>query len=179
MLKQNKAITLIALIITIIVLLILAGVVINLTMGDNGIIGKVQTAVGKYENAQEKENSVLAGYEKEIDNASRETVTMDKEEYEQMKNDIKELKYKQENKLDNDKIIIEYQTHTTSAWGDWDADNKSGYKVFGVSTGGNYYIIKDTSFERFRVYNASSQDLTASNCVINTSVSAYVLYVKI
>ena len=66
MIRNKRGITLIALIITIVVLLILAGVVINLTMGDNGIIGKVQTAVGKYENAQEKENSALAGYENEI-----------------------------------------------------------------------------------------------------------------
>ena len=56
--KENKAITLIALIITIIVLLILSGVVINLTMGDNGIIGKVQTAVGKYKNAVEEEKKM-------------------------------------------------------------------------------------------------------------------------
>ena len=87
--KQNKAITLISLIITIIVLLILAGVVINLTMGDNGIIGKVQTAVGKYENAQEKESYTLAGYEKEIYNVARDTVTISKEEYERLKNMFK------------------------------------------------------------------------------------------
>ena len=66
--KQNKAITLIALIITIIVLLILAGVIINFTVGNQGIINKAQTAVGKYENAQEKENSVFIEYEKNIDN---------------------------------------------------------------------------------------------------------------
>ena len=64
--KQNRAITLIALIITIVVLLILAGVVINLTMGDNGIIGKVQTAVGKYQNAQEMEEYQIAQYSDEI-----------------------------------------------------------------------------------------------------------------
>ena len=36
--KKQKGITLIALVITIIILLILAGVVINLTLGENGII---------------------------------------------------------------------------------------------------------------------------------------------
>lgn len=58
-LKENKAITLIALIITIIVLLILAGVVINMTLGNDGIINKAQGAVDMYKNAQEKEEAML------------------------------------------------------------------------------------------------------------------------
>ena len=43
-LKQNHAITLIALVITIIVLLILAGVILNMVIGENGIIPKAQFA---------------------------------------------------------------------------------------------------------------------------------------
>ena len=42
--KKNKGITLMALVVTIIVLLILAGVAINLTIGDNGIITRAQNA---------------------------------------------------------------------------------------------------------------------------------------
>ena len=41
-LEQRKGITLVALVITIIVLIILAGVSINLILGDNGIITKAQ-----------------------------------------------------------------------------------------------------------------------------------------
>ncbi len=43
-LKERNGITLIALVITIIVLLILAGVVITTLTGDNGILGKAKTA---------------------------------------------------------------------------------------------------------------------------------------
>ena len=43
-LKQNKAITLIALVVTIVVLLILAGVSIQLLLDDNGIIAKSKEA---------------------------------------------------------------------------------------------------------------------------------------
>lgn len=43
-LKINKGITLIALVITIIVLLILAGVTIATLTGDNGILTKAQSA---------------------------------------------------------------------------------------------------------------------------------------
>ena len=42
MLNKKTGITLIALIITIIVLLILAGVVVNLSMGENGILSKAR-----------------------------------------------------------------------------------------------------------------------------------------
>ncbi len=42
--KNNKGITLIALVVTIIVLLILAGVSIAMLTGDNGILGRGQQA---------------------------------------------------------------------------------------------------------------------------------------
>ena len=44
MIKRKEGITLIALVITIIVLLILAGITITLTLGDNGIIAKARKA---------------------------------------------------------------------------------------------------------------------------------------
>ena len=47
-LNSQRAITLIALIVTIIVLLILAGVSLNIVLGDNGIISKSKEAVNKY-----------------------------------------------------------------------------------------------------------------------------------
>ena len=49
--KQVKGITLIALVVTIIVLLILAGVAISLTIGQNGIISRAQEATVIHENA--------------------------------------------------------------------------------------------------------------------------------
>ena len=42
--RDMKGITLVALVVTIVVLLILAGVSINLVLGDNGIIKKAQEA---------------------------------------------------------------------------------------------------------------------------------------
>lgn len=44
MLKSNKGITLVALVVTIIVLIILAAVSISLILGDNGIITRAQQA---------------------------------------------------------------------------------------------------------------------------------------
>lgn len=44
MLKGQKGITLVALVITIIVLLILAGVTISLTLGENGLLNRAEQA---------------------------------------------------------------------------------------------------------------------------------------
>ena len=46
--RIDKGITLVALVVTIIVLLILAGVSLNLVAGSNGIINKASTAVDEY-----------------------------------------------------------------------------------------------------------------------------------
>ena len=53
--KQEKGITLLALVITIIVLLILAGITISAITGDNGIIGNAGQAKKETEIASEKE----------------------------------------------------------------------------------------------------------------------------
>ena len=56
-LKNTKAITLVALVITIIVLIILATVSIQLSLGDNGIFNRAKTAKEKYTNSQKDEES--------------------------------------------------------------------------------------------------------------------------
>lgn len=71
--SSNAAITLIALIITIIVLLILAGVTLNMVMGDSGIFNKAHIAKEKTRNAENDEKiklAVLASKDKDgnIDN---------------------------------------------------------------------------------------------------------------
>ena len=53
--KSKKGITLVALVVTIVVLLILAGVSINLVLGDNGIISKAQEAKTKSAEASEND----------------------------------------------------------------------------------------------------------------------------
>ena len=56
--KENKAVTLIALVVTIVVLIILAGISISALTGDKGIINQVHTA---------KENTEIASWEEQID----------------------------------------------------------------------------------------------------------------
>ena len=55
--KNNKGITLVALVVTIVVLLILAGVSINLVLGNNGIIAKAKDA--KTKSAEASQNDLI------------------------------------------------------------------------------------------------------------------------
>ena len=64
--KKNKGITLIALVVTIIVLLILAGISIVMLTGQNGILNRANEAKEKTGVAQEEENEKLQGYEDTI-----------------------------------------------------------------------------------------------------------------
>lgn len=63
MFKQEKGITLVALVITIIVLLILAGVSISLVVGDNGVLSQANKSKSETQTAQAKEalTSAIAG----------------------------------------------------------------------------------------------------------------------
>ena len=77
--RKEKGITLIALVITIIVLLILAGVSIAMLTGENGILTQAQRAKSETEEAQEKEEILLALNTLQIDDNGYKKVT--KEEF--------------------------------------------------------------------------------------------------
>ena len=58
--KESKGITLLALIITIIVLVILAGVALNTLFGNNGILNNAKYGTDEYVKSVEKEAIALA-----------------------------------------------------------------------------------------------------------------------
>ena len=65
--KKNKGITLVALVVTIVVLLILAGVSINLVLGNNGIIAKAKDAETKSAEASQNDLKGMNDLEDEMD----------------------------------------------------------------------------------------------------------------
>lgn len=75
MFKEQKGITLVALVITIIVLLILAGVTIAMVLGDNGIINRANEAKTKTEQSQKDENKFYENAETYINEALTPTTT--------------------------------------------------------------------------------------------------------
>ncbi len=64
--KNNKGITLITLVITIVILLIISGISIGWLAG-NGLFKKAELAKENYENSHQLENNTLAHYEDEIE----------------------------------------------------------------------------------------------------------------
>jgi len=116
--KQNQnGITLIALVVTIVILLILAGITVNLILGEGNIFEKAQEAKEKHEDAQVKENAILEGYQNTINeyadgsvSGSRDTVTIDKEEYDNLLERVETL----ENSKKTILIEKKWQTSTVS-----------------------------------------------------------------
>ena len=73
--KENKGITLIALVVTIIILLILAGVSITTLSGD-GLFGRAQSSAAKYEQASQKENTTISSLMDKYDHYENKTTEM-------------------------------------------------------------------------------------------------------
>ena len=72
MFKKERGITLIALIVTIIVLLILAGVTISLAIKDQGIFTKAKKAGTKYKEQEAAEQTGLNTADEEMQNVMNE-----------------------------------------------------------------------------------------------------------
>lgn len=68
MLKQQKGITLVALVITIVVLIILAGILISLTLNNNGIFNQAKKAANMYNVAQQQEETMVNDLDKTVNN---------------------------------------------------------------------------------------------------------------
>lgn len=75
MLKGQKGITLVALVVTIIVLIILAGISISLVLGDNGIVTKAKAGRENYQYAANEEKVQYQEFdtyvEEQIDNLNQ------------------------------------------------------------------------------------------------------------
>ncbi len=67
MLKEQKGITLVALVITVIVLLILAGTAVTLAIGGDGIFTKSNESVQKYNNKVNEQDAQLTNVNANLD----------------------------------------------------------------------------------------------------------------
>ena len=65
--KVNSGITLIALVITIVVLIILATVILNITVGEQGLINRAKIAKESYQNAEDFEQLEITKTTNELD----------------------------------------------------------------------------------------------------------------
>lgn len=126
---RARGITLIALVITIIVLLILAGISIAMLTGENGILTKANEAKQKTENSSLLEELRLQVFEKET---SQEANEMDMEIYLKQKGILKN----EENEVDLSKMSTEYSLGK---------GNFTDGDVYYIKDGSLYYKAKDGS----------------------------------
>ena len=78
--NRKKGITLIVLVITIVILLILAGISIS-ALTNTGIFGKVEEAKRTTENAEKEQREILSEYEKELNKYEARNWTSDDTKY--------------------------------------------------------------------------------------------------
>ena len=112
--KKEKGITLIALVVTIVVLLILAGVSISMLMGENGIINQAKIAKEQTDIANERERVQLAA-----------TAAMGKEEY---------------GIITRDKLKVELDINIGTEGKDYSLEGTDPFKVTYLETQRSYYV---------------------------------------
>lgn len=126
--KSRFGITLISLVITIIILLILSGIAISQIKG-KGLLEKAQLAKEETENIQNKEEDILNNYEEKINeqiNSSRETIEIDKKEYSELLNRVKELENKMNFNLKAEPVIkVNKKSNSMGASTIWLNNNNS------------------------------------------------------
>ena len=66
--KNERGITLLALILTVVIMIILAAVTINVTLGDGGLVDQAKTAAEKTQQAAQSEQEQIASLEQELAN---------------------------------------------------------------------------------------------------------------
>ncbi len=167
---NEKGITLIALIITIIVLLILAGVSINAVVGDNGVLSNAQKSQVEMEKAKFIEDSGMAYDDIYAENLEAESITMD-EISEKL---INEYGYKEEQliKIENKNIHLSdnkvrlrpnNQKEITVTLGD-DIVN-----TYFVLIRGKYYKI---NFDKSDINLSEGQDSIPNEEVLKTTIKS-------
>ena len=68
---KNKGITLVALVVTIVIMLILAGVTLNIALGENGLFKMAKSAVDMYqESSQNEEEDFDENFDGDIEEGS-------------------------------------------------------------------------------------------------------------
>ena len=160
--KGKNGITLIALVVTIVVLLILAGISINMTLGNNGIITKAKEARNAMSNATTSDNEFLNSLDNFIDQSFQYGVRIEGD---------KLMFYGQDGKVYN--LQTNYSTDKLEV--------KEGYVFFKEpiqdNSGNTVKILKGGS-QSFLGETETDGEFYAINVVSNGSDDIFVIYDK-
>ena len=143
--KNEKGITLIALVVTIVVLLILAGVSVNAIFNDNGIIKRAQEAQNKMDEAQQNDLTALNELNNWLDNSVKGNTSGDTE--------VTELK----KQITNDETIqVDKSTDYT---------NEAGLEINCKNYVGTIDECTASNIKKLEIRSGSTtQDITFNNC---------------
>ena len=169
--KNQRGITLVALVITIIILLILAGIAI-LTLTQTGLLEKTKESREIAKNSQDKETNMLSEYNKKVDEIIGTSTRDQNTSYSLLwegiaKEKNKTYKFIDSKNLNNyDFLIIEHKQS------DCDLTSSS---IFSTSTLlANTTVALHGWYQRYTALKFSNTDFTISDWWENDSVKVYV-----
>ena len=168
--KNEKGITLVALVITIIVLLILAGVTLSMVMGDSGIFGKANSAKEKTQLSNAEETIKLAVLENQVKSVSGDVALTNDQLKEEIAKKLTEqgytvsgstVTYYGDKKIDIENYLEkESKTYTAYNVGDQ------------VTVGGeNFYVIKASSASEEKVTLLAEKNIDTKTMVQSDSAN--------
>ena len=171
-LKNERGITLVALVITIIVLLILAGVTLSMVMGESGIFGKANSAKGKTQLSNAEETIKLAVLENKVKSVSGDVALTNDQLKEEIAKKLTEQGYTVSGSTVTyygDKTIdienyLEKESAITITWTWADTDNSGTKNVGDIvtdSTGEKFYIMS-TEGDKYALLAEKNIDTTTT-----------------
>ena len=152
--KQVQGITLIALVVTIIVLLILAGIALNLTIGQNGIFSRAETAANTWRNAETNEQLAMGELENWIENS----VPKPPEPIEDLEEDV--VYYADfEGDGTADGIIFADLSVGNRGDGEWRESGAEGWGIYNIpeETGLKQYYVVEEEYTEEKFGNLTGQ----------------------
>ena len=164
--KKTKGITLIALVVTIVVLLILAGVSINMVLGENGIVTKAKDARDKTEQAKQNDLASMDQFVKDMDDILNDNGTSGGDDTPTATKTLVEAFNAGELKIGD---YVEYkptarQTYTSATdengWADqtYTVDTTTTWRVLGLSDDGSQVLLTSGSPIKKNMDTSSTND---------------------
>ena len=118
--KKNKGITLIALVVTVIILIILAGISISMLTGQNGILKRAAEAKEKTKQSQAEELSALSELENQVNNYQDDGFDTQKGvNRPQLTRGMTRIMYEEPENGKNGKVIKDGETGFSTDWYDY------------------------------------------------------------
>ena len=169
-LKNERGITLVALVITIIVLLILAGVTLSMVMGESGIFGKANSAKEKTQLSNAEETIRLAVLENQVKSVSGDVALTNDQLKEEIEKKLTEQGYTvsgskvtyYEDKTIDIEDYLEKESTSKITWTWADTDNSGTKNVGDIVTDsiGEKFYIMSTEGDKYALLAEKNIDTT-------------------